>query len=78
MKYCEKSILNILLYRNNRKLIEKKISMGKYSFPNNYHPRHLNWIRYQHQQIEIMGLHNWFAKSDGPLGFESYNNIKKK
>ena len=68
---CEKSLIGLLMYRQRHKLIESQIT--KKGHLHGYSIDNLNWIRYNHQQIEYKGFYNWFTKIDGPIGYKKKN-----
>jgi hypothetical protein len=72
IRVCEKSLLELLMYRQRPKMIESRIR--KTGHLHGYTQDQMHWIRYNHQQVEYKGFYNWFTKTDGPLGFKKKNN----
>lgn len=72
IRICEKSLLELLMYRQRPKIIEARIRRSGHLY--GYTSDKMHWIRYNHQQIECNGFYNWFTKTDGPLGFKKKNN----
>ena len=69
-RFCEKSILWVLTYRNSpRKQMHK---LYRYGFVDDHTDESWKWTIKESSNITRMGLDYWFMHMDGPLGFKHY------
>jgi len=65
-KICEKSIFNILMYRQHKMIMQNREKMCKNI--QNFENSTFKWVGYQSKQIDIMGFDEWYNHTDGPFG----------
>ena len=74
-KFCEKSILWVLSYRNNPR--KKLFKLYRYGFIDDHNDMSWNWTLKQSDIITKNGFEYWLFKTEGPMGFDYYKNKNK-
>lgn len=73
-RFCEKSIYWILSYRNAPR--KKLHQFYRYGFIDDHSQESWKWTLTESDKIQKMGLEHWFKKTEGPYGFQYWQNNK--